>query len=78
MRDIDFLSKYILLIMFSLFDVILVVEGFKLYVYKQLLMDNFLMFKWMFELDFKEKYQKEIFLFGKRIKDFEEFLWILY
>lgn len=34
MRNIDFLSKYILLIMFSLFDVILVIEGFKLYVYK--------------------------------------------
>lgn len=59
-------------------DVILEVEGIKLYVRKQVLADNSPVFKRMLESDFKEKHQKEIPLPGKRIKDFEEFLWTLY
>lgn len=77
-RNIDPPSKYTPSTMFSPSDVILVVEGFKLHVHKQLLTDNSPVFKRMLESDFKEKHQKEIPLPGKRIKDFEEFLWTLY
>lgn len=64
--------------MFFFFDIIFVVEGIQLYVCKEELVDNFLVFKWMFELDFKEKYQIEIFLFEKKCEDVEIFLCIFY
>lgn len=74
-RNIDPPSKFTPSTMFSPSDVTLVVEGFKLHIHKQLLIDNSPVFKRMLESDFKEKHQKEIPLPGKRIKDFEEFLW---
>lgn len=64
--------------MFFFFDIIFVVEGIQLYVCKEVLVDNFLVFKWMFEVDFKEKYQKKILLFEESIEDFEEFLCFIY
>lgn len=77
-ENIDLPSKYTPSTLFSLSDVILVVEGFKLHVHKQVLTEKSPVFKRMLKSDFKEKHQKEIPLPGKRIKDFEEFLWTLY
>lgn len=54
-RDIDPPSKYTPSTMFSPSDVILVVEGFKLHVHKQLLTDNSPVFKRMVESDFNLK-----------------------
>lgn len=52
-------------------DVILEVEGLKLYVRKE---DNYPVFKRMLESDFKGKHQKEIPLPGEKFKEFEDFL----
>lgn len=59
-------------------DVILEVEGIKLYVRKQVLADNSPVFKRMLESDFKEKHQIEIPLPEKKCEDVEIFLRTFY
>lgn len=59
-------------------DVILEVEGIKLYVRKQVLADNSPVFKRMLESDFKEKHQIEIPLPEKKCEDVELFLRTFY
>lgn len=64
--------------LFLLPDVILEVEGIKLYVRKQVLADNSPVFKRMLESDFKEKHQIEIPLPEKKCEDVEIFLRTFY
>lgn len=76
-EDNDGRSKRTAGTMFVPPDIILVVEGIKLHVNKQVLADNSPVFKRMFEADFKEK-QKKIHLPNENIEDFEQFLCFIY
>lgn len=77
-EDNDGRSKRTAGTMFVPPDIILVVEGIKLHVNKQVLADNSPVFKRMFEADFKEKHQKKIHLPNENIEDFEQFLCFIY